>query len=99
MGEHLLRKFGRRVAPGCGDAVSIAANQWTFTVEGNRRGGRKFYFGRKEDYFTPLDTLAGRNSSPAFHVGSFGAFATFTPIRNPNRAYCSMPEKSQSSEY
>jgi len=53
----------------------------------------------REIYCTPLATRAGRNSSPARQVGSFGAFATLTPIMNPNRAYCSIPEKSQSSLY
>ena len=48
---------------------------------------------------TPLFCRAGRNSSPARHVGSFGRFATFTPISIPRRAYCSIPEKSQSSRY
>ncbi len=56
--------------------------------------GRRF---SGKDYFTPLATRGARNSSPVFHVGRRNAFATFTPIVIPNRANCSMPEKSQSS--
>jgi len=48
-------------------------------------------------YFTTLLSRAGRNSSPARHVGSFGEFATSIPISNPKRAYSSIPETSQSS--
>jgi hypothetical protein len=48
---------------------------------------------------TPLFWRAGRNSSPGRQVGSFGEFATLTPISIPSFVYCSMLAKSHVSEY